>query len=435
MIISQLLIIILFTVGITVAVCYTAYTKDKLVYIVASITTFIYSGVGIAYETVEFKYFLCYVLFLSGLLCTLKCLFSQKIVLSKKLTCKQYDFNCDSRIITFMSVLFFVTLSLYLVYPNFHPWILFKPTAPISINIYAQRAAVKGDSLLKLADTINMMCLPFFCLYLRRLVNYRKKVKMIFLIVLWAYITYIQYSYIGRYQILVFFVFIFCSCAFVYPEGIILKKKFLLILLGIVIGLIPFFVAYTSIRHGISVSFESLKTAIPLLIDEECYYPKYYSVCENMAGEGDCVAFLAWLIFLPIPSFLFIFGTKPTMIVAHQFTYAVSGQVFGNAYYSSSLPSVVGEGVIIWGFFGVVIHGIIIGIIMAFFFNFMKEHKSLDILYFYMLIQLAVLGRGGAQSYMGTLINGTIFIMLWLLFVSRCKFGNISFKNNLTPTE
>lgn len=427
MVFSKVVVIIIFTVLITGIACYRENNTSKVMFIIMSATTFVYSGVGIAYEQVDFSFFGNYAMFLVALLATVKLMKRKNFRVGSHILSTEIDFNCDSQFIKAMTIIFFCAISLYLFYPSFQPWKLFMPAAPSSTDIYELRANSNSYSLLKISDTIGTVALPFFFIFLKKLVDDGKKLKAVFFVILWAYISYVQYNYLSRYQLLIFLALTYSIVTFVYPEGIAFKKKYVLLLCGIIISLIPLLVAYTSIRHGISATFTGLTKAIPLLIEEECCYPQYYDVCVSLQGTGGILSFLLWLIFLPIPSFLFIFGDKPGMVVAHKFTYALTGYIYGNSKYSSSLPSVLGEGIIIWGRDFVWLHGIILGIVIGLVFNFMSKHKSLSILQMYMLLQLMVLGRGGAQSYMGTLINGTIMIIFWWFIITRCRVGRYRF--------
>lgn len=431
---SELILIALLTIIPTHVVCRKEHGSSKLIYIIIAASTFLYSGAGIAYDTVDSKYIVQYVIFLTCLLFTIKAIFHLKIKRRFNVNHEMgaVDFDCNSSIITVMTVVFFVSISMHLFYPVFHPWKFFQPSGPISTYIYAQRARARSYALLNLCETLSTACLPFFCLFLKRMVNKKKKPIAVVLIMLWAYLTYLQFNYIGRYQLIVYAAFAYFFCAFVKPEGIVVQRKYIVIFISAFIAMIPFLVAYTSIRKGLFSGHLSISDSISTLIRDECGYPLSYNVCEDLQETGGRLNFILWLLLLPIPSALFIFTAKPTLTVAHQFTYAVTGRILGVGNYSSSLPSVLGEGIMIWGMNWVWLHGIVMGIFIGINLRFLKGHKSLDILYLYMITLLAVIGRGGAQSYMGTLINGTVFIMLWWWACNRVRIGARSLKTELS---
>lgn len=429
---TQLITIIGATVLITFAVCWKESSYNRLIYIIISSTVFLYSGLGIAYQNVSFRYFIYYLLFLLPLLCTVKMVFRPKVrFASARSQEDEWDFDCNSRAVTVMTVLFFLSVSAYLFFPTFQPWKLFRPTAPISTYIYEQRAAMRSNPILKLSETLSTGSLPFFCMFLKRLIDKHKKPTAVLMVLLWAYIDYVQYNYMGRYQMVVYAAFVYFICAFVYPDGIRVEKKYVLPLVIGSLVTVPFLAAYTYIRKGTFVEFLSVKEALSVLIESECGYPLRYSICESLQGSSGFINFLLWLIFLPIPSFLFVFTKKPTLTVAHEFTYAVSGRIFGAANYSSNLPSVLGEGMLIWGLNWIWLHGIVIGFIIAINMKFIRRHKSLIVLYVYLLLLMTTLGRGGAQSYMSSIINGTVFVMVWWWIVNHVRIGEKSLKSNI----
>ena len=434
---AELLMIILLTIVPVYFVCRKETKSARLVFLIIAASTFLYSGVGIAYESVDSKYIVQYALFLIPLLLTVKFVFHlhvrQRFNVGTEIG--TIDFDCNSKIVSILTIVFFVSISMHLFYPIFQPWKFFQPTGPISTFIYDQRANARSYLLLNICETFSTACLPFFCMYLKRMVEKRRKIVAVLLVALWAYLDYLQFNYIGRYQLIVYAAFAFFICAFAQPEGIVVKRKYIIIFISIMIAMVPFLVAYTSIRKGIMSGYMSISDSISTLIEEECGFPLTYGVCESLQGTGGKLNFILWLILLPVPSAFFIFTSKPILAVAHQFTYAVTGRIYGTANYSSSLPSVLGEGIMIWGMNWVWLHGIIMGIFIAINLRFLNSHKSLDILYLYMITLLAVIGRGGAQSYMGILINGTVFIMLWWWTCNRVRIGGRSLKTELRKNE
>ena len=76
------------------------------------LTTFIYSGVGIAYESVSNSYIYSYVLFCLGLCGAVKFVFHTRFVLGKangnldKTSYNGFDFDYNDRSITFFAILF-----------------------------------------------------------------------------------------------------------------------------------------------------------------------------------------------------------------------------------------------------------------------------------------------------------------------------------------
>lgn len=423
------LIIIGFTVVIFLLSCRKENSETKMLFGCMLLPTFLYSGVGIAYDSVPNKYILSYVLFCVGLCFTVKAVFHTKLLFGRttaninKTSNNGFDFDYNNQMVTLLAILFMITNGLHLIVPSFNLMKLFQPGLPTSELIYARRAAAKSNTILQLSSSINVFCLPFFCMYLKKLVEQRKKWVAVLLIFLWMYLDYLQYDYMSRYQIIIYLAFAFCIGAFVYHDKIIIVKKYVVVAIVLFIIMIPFINAYVDIRSGRSFEIQTMGNAVKSLVESEIFYPQYYDTCVSLYGSESILNFVIWLVFLPIPSVLFPY--KPTVTIAYGFTYAVSGLKYGaQAYYSSKLPSVVGEGMILWGPWLVGFHGVVIGLFIGAYFKFIKKYNSLSVLYVYMILKLLTIGRGGASSYMSTLINGTIAMLLWGKLFNKIRQKN-----------
>ena len=390
----------------------------KLLFGFMLLTIFTYSGVGIAYESVSNRYIYSYVLFCLGLCLAVRFMFHTRFVLGKvnrnidKTSYNGFDFDYNNRAITILAILFMITNGIHLIVPSFNLLKLFRPGLPTSELIYARRATSNSNIIIRLSGTINTFCLPFFCMYLKKLVDFKKKWIAILLVLFWTYLSYLQYDYLSRYEIVISIGLAFCIGAFVYPDGIKLVKKYVVIGVVTFIALVPFLYAYIDIRSGNTFEMLSIGKAIQSLIESEIFYPKYYDTCSSIYGSESIINFILWLVCLPIPSVLF--PNKPTVTIAYNFTYAVSGLRYGaQAYYSSLLPSIVGEGIILWGPWLVLFHGLIIGLFIGAYFKFIKKYNSLYVLNVYMVLMILTMGRGGASSYMSKLINGTFAMLVW----------------------
>lgn len=220
-----------------------------------------------------------------------------------------------------------VSNGLHLIVPSFNLLKLFQPGLPTSKLIYARRAADKSNIILRLASTVNIFCLPFFCMYLKKLVDLKKKWVAVLLILFWMYLDYLQYDYMSRNQILILLGFAFCIGAFVYPDGIRIVKRYVVIAAAVLIILVPLLNAYVDIGSGNSYEIQTIGNAMESLAEQEIYYPKYYDTCVSLYGSESILSFMLWLVFLPIPSALF--PSKPTVTITYNFTYAVSGLMYG----------------------------------------------------------------------------------------------------------
>lgn len=428
--------ILLIILCITIIISYFSVRGEpqnyKVVYFFIACGVFMYSGVGIAYESVENSYIFQYSIFLVSLLLSVR--FVLHLTVKKNLriiykvqvksTLNEFiDVAGESKFVLFLAIVYLSTNAIYLFVPTFRLIDFFRPHfANIVLNnVYATNAANQSNIILKLASTINIMSLPFFCVYLQNLIDRNHKKKAVFLAVLSIYLEFFQKNYLGRYKMIISFVFIFFIIAFVTKDGFKLEMKKLTILGVLLLASVPFLYSFMSIRSGGSVLHMSLGKTFKLLLESEVYYPKYYETCSNIFVENGSLGlkFLLYLLCLPIPSI--IFPGKPTVNASFFLTFAVTGRWFGDANYASCLPSIVGEGILIWGKGGIWLHGIVLGILIGLVFKFLMRYKSLTILYVYYAVNLLALGRGGAESYMSGLINGTVCLIIWVVILKKYR--------------
>lgn len=200
-----------------------------------------------------------------------------------------------------------------------------------------------------------------------------------------------------------------------------MSKKNVGIIIAVVLSLIPFLYAFTFIRQGNSMDVGlSFKDVLGLLIDSEAYYPVYYDeALHSTALQSQTpMTFILWLLFLPIPSF--VFPGKPTL-QGDAFTYAVTGKSYGDANFSSALPSVLGESFMFFGSDFYWVGALIIGCVIATSINFLLKHKTLNFFAIYLIVFSLTLGRGGASSYMSTIINDSLSIFVLYFYVKHTK--------------
>lgn len=439
--ISSLILISILTALISWIIVRKEPQNCKIVYFFIIIGVFMYSGVGIAYERVDNSYILNYGIFLFSLLFSIKFIFHIRTghegkrsilyqIRLKSTIDEDIDVAANSITVKLLAILYLCTLAVYLFIPSFRILDFFRPHfANIVINnVYATNAANQSNIILKLASTLNIMSLPFFCVYVNHLIESDKKTKGVLLIILSIYLEFLQKNYLGRYKMVILFVYVFFVIAFVKKEQFKLDFKKIGILGLLLMASVPFLYSFIFIRSGGSIDNTSFIKSLELLLESEVYYPKYYDVCSSIftANGSLGIKFILYLICLPIPSILF--PGKPTVNASFYLTFAETGRWFGDANYTSCLPSVLGEGMIIWGPTFVFLHGIVLGIVIGVVFKFLMKYKSLTVLYVYYAVNLLALGRGGAESYLSGLVNGTIIMILWVLILKRYRIREQSKK-------
>lgn len=423
------------TIGVLFAFCWRVSIEQKLIYILLTTGLFLYSGFGISYYEVNNGYAIHYLFFLIVLLLTVRIVINSKkrIVFGKKTYGYKQDIpftvqldssleKIDNWIIIF-TFIYLVTMLFPLVYPTNRLASIFDFSNFTSHGIHAVRAAHNSNKLLKLSDAVCSACQPFFFVFLYRCAigKWKKKVLGFFCCVVWFVLSFGKNNYLSRYQLIIFMSFFVMYLIICKYKKITIDKKTMVLLMVLVFILIPYLVSFKDIRLGRSAVKLSFSEALLELIEGECYYPTYYDTCINNAGLVNPIEYILWLIFLPIPSALW--SGKPVVQVAYSFTSIFSTLTVNDAAYSNLLPSVLGESFLIFGPYFFWIEAIILGLTIGFYFKFFLASKQLSVLTAYMLLMLSTIGRGGSQSYLGVLINGSVVLIIFVYLSKRVVFG------------
>lgn len=440
--IGYLCFITIITIVISLLIIYREPLQHRLIYYFAIFGIYVYSGIGIAYDVVDKRYIFTYGLFLAVLLLTMKVVFHLTFSTQTKIAYKKWIFNpieetidvaSDSKVVKWLAILYLCTLGIYLFIPKFRLMDFFIPHfANIVLNnVYATNAAYNSNIILKLSSTLNIMSLPFFCVYIQHLIENDHKRRAIILAVLSIYLEFLQKNYLGRYKMVIYFVFIFFLIAFIKKDGFKFNVGKIAILFGILLLSVPFLYSFMAIRSGGVSSNLAFSKTLGLLLESEVYFPKYFETCQGIFFKNGSIGlkFIMYIICLPIPSV--IFPSKPTVNASFYLTFAETGRWFGDANYTSCLPSVVGEGLIIWGNSLIWLHAIVLGVVIAIVFKFLTRYKSLNVLYVYYAVNLLALGRGGAESYLSGLVNGTIILILWVIILKRYRIREYNMEKDV----
>ena len=420
-------IIITFVTTIIAAIFYFREKRSnrKLLYVFTTISVYIYSGIGMSFNEIDGSYIYKYFTFLFFLLVAIACTFisANKNVRLKQRLNKRGEwvdilFWRYKNAYFYLSVIFILTIFINLLIPTLRINQFWNPPTSTLVDIFARREAHNLNVILKIADTLNLMLLPFFFIHLYGLIEKGKKLRAFMWMAIWLYLDYLRLGYWGRYEIVVYTVFVFLALFALRKEGIkIVKFQIIWLVIGVIL-LVPFLQGYESYRLGASSTDMSLSETFSELFQSEADYPKYYPTIENqLVGIIRPIDLASWLIFLPVPSILW--SGKPTIAINETFTYAVTGIASGASGYSVALPSLLGEAFMIWGMTFYWIHAIILGVLIACFCVLYEKSKVLSIVNLYYIVFVIVIGRSGYQSYLSTLINGSISIVIWIMLINR----------------
>lgn len=380
------------------------------------ISIFFYSGFGIAYDVVDNKYVIYYVVFLAFFCIPfLRCRGVQK---NRELS------NLDTYLLSHfsflesISILYIVLLFIPLIYPEFK---LFNPLL-FRDEYWDTIANYRTNPIISLVDTIAVFIRPFFFAYLVVYLLKKPDGKMhLILFGVMVLFSFMRLHYLGRNSILTYLVEFLLLAFCVKQFDVIIKKKHILSVIVIVLTMIPFLYAYQFTRNGNDVAELGFIKTAQQLISSEFSYPIYYDrIINNLElREQTPWMFILYVVFLPIPSVLW--AGKPTLRIADSFTHAMFGLSRGDIGFFIALPSVMGESFQYFGpdFFW--IFALISGTMIAVITRYLLKHQIMTFYLFYLVIQALTYGRGGTTALLPTLVNGVVGIVCVEFYLKYIK--------------
>lgn len=388
---------------------------DKCVISFFNFSFFIYSGYGITGINVEKTFILFFVIFLL-VTDSAFTFFSKRFSRTSKtsnVSILKETTEISNYLLGVLTFLFFVTLILPLIVPQFRMIELFQPPISNSKLIFEKRRMSNENTILYLAKTIQILLLPFFLILIQRLANKGKNFKWILAFILFVYLKFHEFSYLSRNEI-VGYAALFFATLFLSKNLKKFRGAFLFITLIIALVSIPFFVNYQITRIGGNVTKYGYIDYINVLLSSEGYYPFYYEKIINYGISVSPAMYFLWMIFLVVPNK--ILPIKPTIAINDMFTQRVTGLRYGDYLYSIQLPSILGESFILFGKAFFWLHGIFLGIISALFFSVFKRYSDLKLWLIYTAISFIKVPRGGSQGFISEILNGSLglLIVLWL---------------------
>lgn len=388
-------------------------TWQKLLLVLMSISVFVYSGYGIAYSEVPDFFGYKYIIYML-------CLYIPIIVYSKKHHPRSLtsitDFDCfvfkNPRFIKVCAYFYLLCEFIPLIYPEFKLFDAFKNPFGSIIGFYSKINAAEGNVILSLLNTLKLFMLPLFIAYLMQLKNLRPNSRLpLILLCLDVFFRYSFMTYLSRYQMVLYALLIYMLIKTrPFKIEIDFKSIFTITVIGILSMPLLFLFTYT--RAGdVYTGPMSFGGMINGLLETETYYPVYYEHIINSLDLKDQtpLVFILWVICLPVPSF--IWPNKPK-ISPDAFTYSLTGLRRTDVGYSSSLPSEFGEALMFFDEHTYWIHALIVGFVIVTVIGYVAKHKTLSFYAVYLILFSLTLGRGGASSYLSTVVNGSVSIFL-----------------------
>ena len=408
---------------------YTGIQKMYYVFSVAGIT--IYSGLSTVYKGVCDNYFIPYLIFY--LVYSISFVIGIRIKLKIgegkiKVTYRKKNFERMNYIqeknqreirsdwLIICVFLFFSYYLVQLIYPEIRLSELFNISLSIG-DIFTRRELLRGNFVYQIFYYVNLLTISIFFIYI-----YKKKIEgkwksSVGLFLLWYYLQVVVLGYISRNEMFIVCVFLLILITNRKRKEIEINSRFIIIGICLFILLIPFLNAYEMIRLGASSQKIGVLESIQELLEKETNYGQYYQFCVNQSKFSLFFRYIIWLITLPLPSIVFGSIKNYGLATNEYFTVAFTGIQPGSSNYSVILPSIFGEALMFFGQNFFWIHAVFLGFFFGKFCTKMEINNNLKLLNLYFAVSMLILGRGGSQAVMPSMINYMVmyFIVMKLL--------------------
>lgn len=403
--------------------------ENKIMVAFLSISYLFYSGVGISYledgyfsRIYIFRYFVYFVVLLTTLYVGFEWIF-KKEARSKTVQNSESNVMKYIQIWRILSYIFMVTLLVYLLIPTNRISLLWNPPMPSIIDIFERKDALLENPTLVFANSINILLLPCFLIYLKCLATKGKRRNVAIWLFVWVYLLYLKIGYMGRNAILYNALFIYLILAISKHGKVILNKKKVMLLICVIILIVPLLLRYETFRMGskAGMSNATFKNSFKILFFKETDYPKYYRQIDMATIRPDRKAYLEWLVTFPIPRF--VWHNKPSHDLGGLFSSVILGVSKGQKGYNILLPSLLGEGMYMWGSKLYFIDAIILGLYLSFFMSFLERYPAFKYIKIYLLVQTLIIGRAGLASYISQLVNYS-FVAIVISLLLNIKTTN-----------
>jgi len=186
----------------------------------------------------------------------------------------------------------------------------------------------------------------------------------------------------------------------------------------------PYLYDFEFLRLGASSGNLTSTEKLINLINKEIEYPSNYELMNTDQYKIPFKEYIKWLITLIIPKE--IVNIKNIVTI----NYVYSEKLFGIAYqgesFSVALPSLLGEGILLYGSSFSFIHAILLAIVSSFFVCIYSDNQF-SLWNLYIIIQMAIMPRGGSQGPISLVINSSVLVILCSIFqnIKNCKYrGN-----------
>ena len=317
----------------------------RILFLIFITGLYFYSGFGLVFYDIPNKYLINFGLIVFSFIFLLFSIYYSNRKTNKFLLSNLVKY-LDHRFIWFMMLIHMFTFIFPLIYPEINIFSIFDFTSLVHnyrVLPFETRVFRSNDFLYVLFTVqLRLVTLPFFFMWL-----YTKKGKpfiFVFMFLLPFYLQTITNLYISRNELSVIFAFLII---YFYTERVFNRKLVIISLLFLLPIIITFFSQLYFTRISLGNNLNLLDSIIMMFRQETAFVTNYPTIVQYNS-DVNIIQFLLYLITLPIPfDVLGLLGLQ-TPNLAQILTYRVTGLSYGDSNYFLLLPSVYGEGIMIF---------------------------------------------------------------------------------------
>ena len=276
---------------------------------------------------------------------------------------------------------------------------------------------LQNDSIYQfVCTTLRTLSLPWFYIYLYRIRN--NSVKFIIIYIIPIYLYAVNFSYISRNEIAVYFVFLYI---YMYSENVLSKRVLRIVAIVAVPLIILLFARIFYLREGISSYSLNSSTLFQDLFSKETNFVNNYQRASYLNNSFSTIMFFIYVstCFIPL-SVRSVFGIYE-INMARILSNDILNMNYGDRDYYLILPSVLGEGIMVFNEYFAWVYLIIISLFLCYFLKIINRNDSAKYLTIYYIIDVFRQLRGGSQfiisSWIASIIPFTIICYLTRQFV------------------
>lgn len=394
---------ILIIIGFAISLGITSGIKNRMMKILCfavSIGFFVYSGIGMAFYSIdrEYLFIVQYIISAIGIPVTLylqQGTYRRYNTIYHNIDEGVFALN-DGLIPKLFAILYIFTFVFPFLYPSIQIQRMFQFSALVS-NYQALTSTYKlqlqNDGIYQLVcSTFRTLALPWFYVFLYRIKD--RPVKFIVIYLIPVYLYAVSNNYISRNELTVFAVFLY---VYLYKEKVVSQRALRLIaIIGIPVVLMLYAELFY-LRVGIKVTSFRVGELIQDVLSREINFVKNYPTAVSLQDQVPVGMFFLYVTTCFIPMSIRSFFGIREINMARVLSNNILNMFYGDRNYYLILPSVLGEGIMIFDEYFAWIYLVIFAIFLCWFLKRVTRDDSMEYLAIYFIIDVVRQLRGGSQ--------------------------------------